>query len=316
MSTAETVSVIVVVALILLVIGNLAFSVLAERNNPPIGSFTDCDGVRLHYIDRGDPAAPCVVLFHGNGSMIQDFIISGLVDRLARDNRVVCFDRPGFGYSQRPRFRIWTATAQAALFVKAFNQLGVRNPVVLGHSWGALVAIAIGLRNDYPIRGLVLASGYYFPNWRWDVWIMSGPAIPLLGDLLRYTVAPILSWAILPTAFRKLFAPRSIPGKFKSAFPASLTLRPKQLRAAAEESAFLLPTAAQFQSRYPNIRCPVRIFHGTGDHVIEPEQARRLHEVLSSSDLHLVEDAGHMVTYADVPAITNAAKTAGVAIAS
>jgi hypothetical protein len=124
MSTAETVSVIVAVALILLALGNIVFSVLAERNNPPIGTFTECDGVRLHYLDCGDPAAPCVVLFHGNGSMIQDFTISGLVDRLARCNRVLCFDRPGFGYSQRPRSRIWTATAQAALFVKALNQLG------------------------------------------------------------------------------------------------------------------------------------------------------------------------------------------------
>jgi pimeloyl-ACP methyl ester carboxylesterase len=175
MSTAETVSVIVVVGLILLAIGNIVFSVLSERNNPPVGSFTECDGVRLHYLDCGDPAAPCVVLFHGNGSMIQDFMTSGLVDRLARRNRVLCFDRPGFGYSRRPRSRIWTATAQAALFVKALNQLGVRNPVVLGHSWGALVAIAIGLRNDYPIRGLVLASGYFFPTWRWDVWMMSSP---------------------------------------------------------------------------------------------------------------------------------------------
>jgi len=313
MSTTEIVSVIVVVTVILLVVGNIVFSLLAERNNPPIGIFTECDGVRLHYLDRGDPAAPCVVLLHGNGSMIQDFTISGLVDGLARHNRVLCFDRPGFGYSQRPRSRIWTATAQAALFVKAFDQLGVRNPVVLGHSWGALVAIAIGLRNDYPIRGLVLASGYYFPNWRWDVWIMSGPAIPLLGDLLRYTVAPIISWAILPSAFRKLFAPRPVPANFKNAFPASLTLRPKQLRAAAEESAFLIPTAAQFQSRYRSIRCPVRIFHGTGDKIIEPEQARRLHQLLSSSDLHLVEDAGHMVTYADVPAVTNATDTAGSA---
>ena len=41
------------------------------------------------------------------------------MDRLARRNRVVCFDRPGFGYSQRPRARIWTATSQAALFLKA-----------------------------------------------------------------------------------------------------------------------------------------------------------------------------------------------------
>jgi pimeloyl-ACP methyl ester carboxylesterase len=247
MSTVETVSIIVVVALGLLAIGNIVFSVLAERNNPPVGTFTECDGVRLHYLDCGDPAAPCVVLFHGNGSMIQDFTISGLVDHLASHNRVLCFDRPGFGYSRRPRSRIWTATAQAALFVKALNQLGVHNPVVLGHSWGALVAIAIGLRNDYPIRGLVLASGYYFPTWRWDVWMMSGPAIPILGDLVRYTVAPIISWAILPTVFRKLFAPRSVPQNFKDGFPASLTLRPKQLRAAAEESAFLIPAAAQFQ---------------------------------------------------------------------
>ena len=41
---------------------------------------------------------------------------------------------------------------QAALFVKALKQLSVRDPVVLGHSWGSLVAIAIGLRNDYPIQ--------------------------------------------------------------------------------------------------------------------------------------------------------------------
>ena len=306
MSTAETVFVIVVVVLLVLAIGNFVFSVVAERRNPPIGTFTECEGVRLHYLDRGDPTAPCVVLFHGNGSMIQDFTISGLVDLLARRNRVLCFDRPGFGYSQRPRSRIWTATAQAALFVKALNQLGVRNPVVLGHSWGALVAIALGVRNDYPVRGLVLASGYYFPTWRWDVWMMSGPAIPVLGDLVRYTIGPILSWAILPMAFRKLFAPRSVPRDFKTRFPASLTLRPKQLRAAAEESAFLIPMAAKFQSHYPSIQCPVHFFHGTADQIIEPDQARYLHRALPGSVLHLVEDAGHMVTYADGAGIAEA----------
>ena len=104
MSTAETVFVIFLGVLILLAIGNVVFSVVAERRNPPIGTFAECDGVRLHYLDRRDPTAPCVVLFHGNGSMIQDFTICGLVDLLARRNRVLCFDRPGFGYSQRPRY--------------------------------------------------------------------------------------------------------------------------------------------------------------------------------------------------------------------
>ena len=79
MSTAETVFLIVVGVLILLALGNCAFSVVAEWRNPPIGTFTECEGVRLHYLDRGDPTAPCVVLLHGNGSMIQDFTIAGLL---------------------------------------------------------------------------------------------------------------------------------------------------------------------------------------------------------------------------------------------
>ena len=315
MSTAETIFAVVLGILVLLVIGNIAFSFVAERRNPPIGSFIECEGLRLHYLERGDPSGPCVVLFHGNGSMIQDLLISGIVDRLASRYRVLCFDRPGFGYSQRPRMRIWTATSQAGLFVRALGQLGVHDPIVLGHSWGALVAVAIGLQNDYPVRGLVLASGYYFPTWRWDFWMMSGPAIPVLGDLVRYTIAPIISWAILPALFRKLFAPRSIPENFIHHFPSSLTIRPKQLRAAAEESAFLIPEATRLQSRYSSIRCPVHIFHGTGDQLIEPEQARRLHKALSRSNLHLVNNAGHMVTYADGVAIAQAVDRLNVAIA-
>jgi len=275
MSTAETVLLIVVAGILVLIIGNIAFQAAAERRNPPIGVFLECDGVRLHYIERGDAAAPCVVLFHGNGTMVQDLVLSCLVDRLAQNYRVVCFDRPGFGYSHRPRTRIWTATTQAALFAKALDQLGVRNPVVLGHSWGTLVAIALALRSGYAVSGLVLVSGYYFPTARADFWLMSAPALPLLGDLIRYTISPIISWAIMPKRMGILFAPRAIPPEFKNEFPISLSLRPKQLRAAAEESALLIPAAARLQFQYQGIRCPVRIVHGQGDRLIEADQSRR-----------------------------------------
>ena len=85
------------------VIGTLAAVALAnrylankaERDNPPSGHFLKINGVRLHYVERG--AGDPVVLLHGNGSMIQDFESSGLIDLLAKDNRVIVFDRPGFG---------------------------------------------------------------------------------------------------------------------------------------------------------------------------------------------------------------------------
>src|SRR3954470_12684839 len=297
MTTAESLIIVVAVCLIALVIGNVVFQFIAEWRNPPIGRFIECDNVRLHYIDRGNPEAPCVVLFHGNGSLIQDFTASGLVALLAIKYRVICFDRPGFGHNQRPRTRIWMPVQQADLFAKALDQLGVRDPIVFGHSWGTLVAIAVALKSDYPVRGVVLVSGYYFPTARFDFWMMSGPAVPILGDLMRYTVAPIISWAMLPGILRKLFAPRRISERFKKEFPTSLTLRPKQLRAAAEESAFLIPAVSQMQQHYSKLRCPLHIVHGADDQLIEPEQAQRLHQMLGHSVLHLVKEAGHMVTY-------------------
>src|SRR5215212_2900094 len=101
----------------------------AERKTPPVGRFLDVDGVRLHYVEQGqgDP----VVLIHGNGTLIQDFTVSGLVDSLSGRHRVIVFDRPGFGYSTRPRGRIWTPMAQAEVLQRALDVLGVKQAIVL-----------------------------------------------------------------------------------------------------------------------------------------------------------------------------------------
>ena len=45
-------------------------------------------------------------MLHGNGSMIQDFEFSGLIDMVARNRRVIVFDRPGYGHTSRPRNKI------------------------------------------------------------------------------------------------------------------------------------------------------------------------------------------------------------------
>jgi hypothetical protein len=127
----------------------------AERRHRPIGQFLDVDGIRLHYLERGegDP----LILLHGNGSMIEDFETSGLIDMAARRHRVIVFDRPGYGYSERPRGTIWTPEGQADLLHRALNHLGVARATVLGHSWGTSVAIALALQYRKAVRGLVLA---------------------------------------------------------------------------------------------------------------------------------------------------------------
>ena len=99
---------------------------------------------------------------------------------------MVAFDRPGFGYSERPRDRSWTPTAQARLLRRACRRLGVERPVVVGHSWATLVALAWALQAPQEVAGLVLASGYYYPSRRLDVALVTPGAVPLLGDVLNH----------------------------------------------------------------------------------------------------------------------------------
>lgn len=265
----------------------------AEKDNPPTGQFIDVDGVRVHYAElgRGEP----LVLLHGNGSMLQDFMSSGFVKEAAKSYRVIAFDRPGYGYSDRPRSTIWTPGAQADLLRSALHQIGVARTLVLGHSWGASVAIALALDHPEMVRGLILESGYYYASVRADVVLMSGPAVPLVGDILRYTVSPPVARLMWPAMIRKLFSPAPVAATF-AGVPSEMAIRPSQLRASAAESALMIPDAVAFQGRYGELEMPVAIVAGSGDKIVDvDDQAVRLHRELPTSSLHVVEGCGHMV---------------------
>jgi pimeloyl-ACP methyl ester carboxylesterase len=268
----------------------------AERDNPPQGEFVEVDGVRLHYLDRGD--GPAVILLHGNGMVSQDFVGSGLVDLLAARYRVIVFDRPGYGYSERPRDRVWTPAAQAAVLNAAVARLGLERPVVVGHSWGAMVAAAWGLDFPADVRGLVLLSGYYYPTVRPDVLLFGPPAIPIVGDLMRYTLSPLAMRASFPMMARHMFAPGPVATGFEAEVPREMLLRPVQIRASAEESAFALPAAIAMKDRYAGLRMPVKIIAGEKDSVVGIDgHSVRLHDEVPGSSLTLVPGVGHMVHY-------------------
>ena len=274
----------------------------AERHNPPRGRFVEIDGARLHYVERGE--GPTLVLLHGNGSMIQDFESSGLIEQASKSYRVIVFDRPGYGHSSRPRDVVWTPDRQAELIHAALGRIGAGPAVVLGHSWGASVAVALGLRHPESVAALVLASGYYYPTARLDVVAMSGPAIPGFGDVLRYTLAPLASRLLWPAALRKIFGPREVPAKFTEGFPKELAVRPSQLRASAAESALMIPDAIRFQHGYADLAMPVVIIAGDADRLLDTEhQSARLHRDLPRSTFHSVAGAGHMVHQTDTEAV-------------
>jgi pimeloyl-ACP methyl ester carboxylesterase len=274
----------------------------AETGNPPVGEFLDVDGVRLHYLIRGEGSP--IVLLHGNGTMIEDWIVSGVIDSLAARHSVIAFDRPGFGHSQRPRQTIWSPAAQAVLIARALQSLGVSRPLIVGHSFGTQVALALALDQPQAARADVIAA--------------APPAIPGVGDVMRYTLSPVLGAAMLPKINRKLFAPAPVPASWTEDFPLAMTLRPWQLQASAAEAALMIPSAASLSRRYPALRLPVTIVAGDGDAVVDTnDQSRRLHAMLPQSRLVVAKAAGHMVHHSArdevVGAILAAAAKTGAA---
>jgi pimeloyl-ACP methyl ester carboxylesterase len=226
--------------------------------------------------------------------MIQDFQSSGLIDQGARNFRVIAFDRPGYGYSTRPRTTLWTPQAQADLIREALAQLDVTDAIIVGHSWGSLVALALAIQHPEVVRAVLPASGYYYPTPRLDVWFLSIPALPIVGGLIAHTVAPLISRLMWPLLMRNIFGPCEMPEKFLG-FPKALAVRPSQLRASAAESALMVPSAAALALAYGELKLPVAIVAGKQDRVVHAAQSAELHRHIPGSLLVQLPEIGHMV---------------------
>ncbi len=135
---------------------------------PPEGELVEVNGRRVHYVMRG--AGPDLVLIHGASGNSRDmtFHLMGLLqDRY----RVTAFDRPGLGYTDRVSdafegafvARGETPGEQADLLRAAANMLGIEQPIVLGHSYGASVALAWALADPEGTASVVDLAGATMP---------------------------------------------------------------------------------------------------------------------------------------------------------
>jgi len=61
-----------------------------------------------------------------------------------------------------------------------------------------IVALALAEQRPADIAGLVLLSSYYFWTLRPDVLPVTIRALPIIGDILRYTVSPLPGWLMMP----------------------------------------------------------------------------------------------------------------------
>jgi pimeloyl-ACP methyl ester carboxylesterase len=268
----------------------------AEAAFPPTGRMIEVEGLSIHAHVEGRPRgeAPDVVLIHGASGNTRDFTHS-LTARLAPRYRVIAFDRPGLGWSEDGGERAISPEAQAAILRAAAAQLGVENPIVVGHSYGASVALAWALQDPGATRGVVSVAGATMP---WPGGL--GPWYAITGSRLgQATVVPMLA-AFAPmsradAAIAAIFAPDPVPEGYGAHVGAGLSLRRSALIANARQVNGLRPSVVAMAARYPDLAVPVEIIHGTADRIVPYEiHAVPLAGTLPRARLTTLEGAGHM----------------------
>lgn len=287
----------------------------AEAAFPPAGRLIEVAGRKVHAEVSGQ--GPDVILIHGASGNTRDFTFD-LVRRLQERYRVIVFDRPGLGWSDGLGEDDTDPGAQAALLRAAAETIGVRAPVVVGHSYGGAVAMAWGLAAPDDTGALVILGGATMP-WPGGLGGWYGLTSSRLG---RATVVPLVT-AFAPLsrteqAIGAIFAPDPVPPGYAAHIGAGLTLRRETLAANARQVNGLRPHIVRMAEGYGTLDLPVQILHGTADTIVPAEiHAIPMHARLPDAELTLLPGIGHMPHHADpeatVAAIDRAAARARAA---
>lgn len=242
--------------------------------------YFDYDGLRIRYVDvgEGDP----IVFLNGLGGKIEDN--DTCFSYLMRDFRVVAFDCPGSGWSDKParRYNMDYLTEFALDFI---SRLGIDKFFLAGGSMGGMHTLMCCLKAPDRVRKAVIYSAS-------GVW----PANPFLAQALRL---------LPPQAARPMLHFTSL--LWNSPFyPRYLELRREALEYidSREQPGFgrhvLDMTATQFdrdyRELYRDVITQVLILWGTHDFGMPVAQGRELQTILPRATLIEVPGAGHNVS--------------------
>jgi pimeloyl-ACP methyl ester carboxylesterase len=240
------------------------------------GSLT-LEGQRVSYLcNDGSHAGPTLVFLHGSGVSARYW--TGQLRALAGAARVLALDLPGHGESDdaAPPDLAHYADITAA----SIDTLGSWPAIVIGHSLGGAVALALAARRPTEVCGLVLIS--------------SCARLPHVSSSAQWL------WGSLPAALRRaLFFVTAKNMLFAAgASPAAVALGMQELRACRPRTLaadVAIARAMDLTAVAAGLRVPTLILCGSRDRVTPPILSRHLHTTIAGSRLEIVDGAGHML---------------------
>lgn len=282
------------------------YATRVRRQYPATGEYVDIGGARLHVVRRG--AGPAVVLLHGADGVLQDFP-PRLVEDLAADHAVLAFDRSGHGWSGRRHGVPLDLAAGVADLRAALRVLGVSRAVLVGHSYGTVLALHWALEAPEEVAGIVAVAPAAMPYARSARAGLAMFAIPAFGTLVAHTVLVPIGAVVAWFTRRAAYAPDPPPpgpGGPSRAF----ALMPSQFLAFCDNARHVYADVSAQAPRYGSIRAPLVIVAGDGDRVTRVERhARPLHDAVPGSTLTVIPNTGHQLMHPHANVVADAVRS-------
>jgi pimeloyl-ACP methyl ester carboxylesterase len=294
-----TVLLIVILIVALIVAGLVWFAANTARRVeaavPPRGQFMEIDGQRIHYVDKGG-AGPAIVMIHGLGGTMWNFSYA-LAGQLAGEFRVILVDRPGSGYSVRPADASAALGAQAATLAKLIGNLGLKQPLLVGHSLGGALSLAIALNHPACAGALALIAPLTHaqdevPEAFKGLLITS----PLLRRIIAWTLATPLSILGSKAVLAVVFGPDSVPADYRTRGGGLLSLRPKSFYNTSTDLVAVNDDLPGMMTRYGALTLPFGMLYAKGDRILDyRRQGEAMKQKCPALDLTLLDAHGHML---------------------
>ncbi len=269
-----------------------------------IGEHVDVNGEQIHVYTAGprDSLKSPVVLIHGASANLRDMQIS-LGEALAQDRFVLMVDRPGRGYSDRPK-NGHELQVQAEYIHGAVDAFNLEKPLVVGQSLGGAVALNYALQYQDEMAGLVLLAPVSH-EWPGGVaWYNSTSQIPVIGFMLRQFVIPVYGQLAAKNGIEESFSPDQAPDNYYDRSGLVLLFRPKDFKSNAADIANLKDEIKKQQGRYSELRLPVAIVTGENDTTVSPEiHSKTLAGQVDGASLTLLPDTGHALHHSETEKI-------------
>jgi len=113
--------------------------------------YTTINNLKVHYEVHGEGQP--IVLLHGWGTSLR--LYDSVMNFLKSNYKVYTLDFPGFGLSEEPK-NVWSVYDYADMTEIFLDEQSIKNPVLMGHSFGGRISIILGARRA--IKKIILVD--------------------------------------------------------------------------------------------------------------------------------------------------------------